>query len=114
MRIVFVVLLFAGSSLFAADPPAFEKDVLPILEAKCAKCHGARQRSGRLDIRTKDDMLKGGGSGPAFVSGDSAKSLMVDMMFYNEMPPKREKNKVTKDELEVIKKWIDAGAPVKK
>lgn len=110
-------LVVAFSILFAtsvfAEPPDFRSQILPVLEAKCTKCHGARQKGGRLDVRTKEALLAGGASGPAIVPGKSDKSLMVDLMFYNEMPPRREKNKVTKDELELIKAWIDAGAPGK-
>ncbi len=91
--------------------PDFQKDVLPILEAKCNRCHGARKRDGRLDLRTPEAMLKGGISGPAFVPGDAGKSMMIEMIWYNEMPPRREKNRVTDKELELLKSWVNAVAP---
>jgi hypothetical protein len=33
--------------------PDFQKDVLPIFEEKCLRCHGAKRRGGKLDMRTK-------------------------------------------------------------
>ncbi|MCC7419262.1 MAG: hypothetical protein IT428_03160 [Planctomycetaceae bacterium] len=93
----------------AADP-TFEKDVLPILEAKCNRCHGGRSRGGQLDLRTLDALMKGGVTGPAIKKGDAKKSLMIELMHYNEMPPKKEKLRVTKEELDLMRKWIDTGA----
>jgi len=109
---VVLLVLFAAPAL-AADPPDFHKQILPLLQNKCTKCHGERQRAGKLDMRTKEAMLIGGTSGPALVPGKSDKSMIVELVFYNEMPPKREKNRMTMDELNLLKTWIDAGAPVK-
>jgi mono/diheme cytochrome c family protein len=89
----------------------FARDVLPMLEAKCNRCHGARQRKGGVDLRNREAMLKGGVSGPALVPGDSGKSLIVELIHFNEMPPKKNKNRVTPEELKQLKAWIDAGAP---
>lgn len=113
-QLVVVLLLLSAASAFAAEVPDFEKEVLPLLKAKCTKCHGDRSTGGRLDIRTKEAMLKGGASGPAIVPGKAEKSLLVELVFYNEMPPKREKNRMTQEELQLLKAWIDGGAPVKK
>jgi len=88
----------------------FARDVLPMLEAKCNRCHGARQRKGGVDLRTREAMLKGGVSGPALVPGDSGKSLIVELVHFNEMPPKKNKTRVTPEELKQLKAWIDAGA----
>lgn len=90
--------------------PGFEKDVLPILETKCNRCHGGKSRGGQLDLRTLDALMKGGVTGPAIKRGDSKKSLMIEMMHYNEMPPKKEKQRVTKEELDLMRKWVDGGA----
>src|SRR3989442_2152113 len=64
-------------------PPAasrtvdFAKDIQPIFETTCWKCHGpAKQESGlRLDQRAS--ALQGGEHGPAIVPGTSADSLLV-------------------------------------
>src|SRR5271166_5393292 len=89
----------------------FARDVLPMLEAKCNRCHGGRQRKGGVDLRSREAMLKGGVSGPALVPGDSEKSLIVELAHFNEMPPKKNRSRVTPEELKLLKAWIDAGAP---
>ncbi|MDB5339873.1 MAG: Ankyrin [Planctomycetaceae bacterium] len=88
--------------------PDFTKHVLPIFEAKCNRCHGAQRRGGKLDMRSVDSLLAGGVSGPAFKPGNSKKSLLIELIHYNEMPPKKESPRVTKEELELLRKWIDA------
>ena len=93
------------------EPIDFEKSVLPILEAKCNRCHGEKSRKGKLDMRTPELMLKGGNTGPAFVPGNSQKSLMIELMHYQEMPPKKVEPRVTAAEFDLLKAWIDALEP---
>lgn len=99
-------------------PPAskkaveFAKDIQPLFKDKCYKCHGpARQESGlRLDRR--DDALNGGDSGPAFVSGKSAESRLIKYVAGVDpdvvMPP--EGDKLSDDEIGLLRAWIDQGA----
>jgi hypothetical protein len=94
----------------AAGPPRFERDVLPLLTAKCLKCHGADRPKARLDLRTRAGMLKGGESGPALVPGNSGKSLVFDMVHKGDMPPGG-KAGLTAEEVAVVKAWIEGGAP---
>ena len=57
----------AAAEHSAALPALTEKDVVPIFQMRCAKCHGKRLREGDLDLRTLASRLKGGRSGPAIV-----------------------------------------------
>lgn len=107
--------LFGGlvaGNLPAADKPDavpdFERDVLPIFEAKCLRCHGAKKRDAKLDMRTMDALLKGGVTSPAIRPGNAQKSLLIELLHYNEMPPKKETPRVTKEELALLRKWINA------
>ena len=45
-------------SLYPATVPSFDKDVQPILQAKCVMCHGATPQ-GKLDLRTGSRCLEG-------------------------------------------------------
>jgi hypothetical protein len=94
-----------------ATAPDFQREVLPIFEAKCLRCHGVKRRDGKLDMRTLEALLAGGVSGPALKPGNAQKSLLIELLHYNEMPPKKESPRVTKEELELLKKWI-AALPV--
>src|SRR5207253_9520879 len=93
-----------------AGTPQFEKDVLPLLTARCLKCHGATRPKAGLDLRTRAGMLKGGESGPALVPGQSARSLVFEMIHKGEMPRDKD-GKLTAREIALLKAWIDGGAP---
>jgi Planctomycete cytochrome C len=120
--VLLIVLVFAWLTAPCAEPepppkPAeidFRRDVAPILEAKCNRCHGARQRGGKLDLRTREAMLKGGNTGAAIEPGNPDKSLLVELIHFNEMPPKKSGPRVTAEELKLLKDWIKAGALVQK
>lgn len=88
--------------------PDFQRDVLPIFEAKCLRCHGEKKKDAKLDMRTLDALLKGGVTSPAIKPGNAQKSLLIELLHYNEMPPKKETPRVTKEELELLRKWINA------
>jgi hypothetical protein len=93
-----------------SKPPlvTFEKQVLPILQTKCAGCHGSPRRSGGLDVRTVASLKKGGGSGPAVTAGDPDKSPLWDEVSSNRMPPNKN-NKLTAAEKQTIRDWIAGG-----
>jgi len=120
MRVTLLLFLAGAGYLCLAAraaepaPPAvdFKREVLPILEAKCISCHGAKKQ-GKLDLRTRDAMLKGGNTGPALEPGKPDKSLLIELIHFNEMPPKKSKPRVTADELKLLKAWIETGAPEK-
>ncbi len=93
-----------------------QHDVVPILLLRCTVCHGRSRQEGGLDLRTKESMLRGGKSGPAIVLGRPSESLLVKRVQSGDMPPRRQMVSVSvkpmaPNELEVIEKWIAAGAP---
>ena len=97
---------------------AFEKDIKPILEKSCVKCHSGEKPKSKYRMDTLSNVIKGGESGDAaIVPGNSAKSPMVayvsDLVEDMEMPPteKREKYpQLTKEQIGLIRAWIDQGA----
>src|SRR5260370_13366838 len=93
--------------------PVFEKDVLPILTANCLKCHGSETRKSGLDLRSPASMLKGGAGGPVLVKGKADKSPMYELTANKTMPPEKAP-KLTDAQLEIIRHWIEAGAPTEK
>ena len=126
-------LLFSILSATAADvdvsklPPVstkkdvtFEKDIKPIFEKSCFKCHGGdvEKPKGKLKLDTIANALKGGENGPNIIAGSSAKSTLVHAIAGigeedTEMPPKGNKAKIaplTKDEIGLVRAWIDQGA----
>jgi hypothetical protein len=96
------------------EPVDFVRDVEPLLEGRCAKCHATDKPKGKFSLRTRDDALKSGESGPNIIAGDSAKSKLIhyvggiveDMV----MPPKGQGEPLTRDEVARLRAWIDQGA----
>ncbi len=90
----------------------FKKHVRPVLVQQCLKCHGGATTESELDITDRDRLLKGGLSGPAFVSGDAKKSLLVKLLQHEKKPfMPFEGNKLPAETLGHIAAWIDNGAP---
>jgi len=96
---------------FARGEATFRADIYPVLKAKCLRCHNSRKKDGALDMSSLKAMLNGGNSGPPIIPGNAKKSLMVDIIFFGEMPPKKVQPRMTNEELKLLEAWIDAGAP---
>jgi hypothetical protein len=106
------------------EPPAaaeaerlFAERVLPLLKEKCFVCHGNDDKKlrGKLDLRTRAGMLKGGESGqPALVPGQPEKSPLYVSVTRRDgdlaMPPK-ENDRLSAEQVEWIRRWIAADAP---
>jgi nitrate/TMAO reductase-like tetraheme cytochrome c subunit len=85
--------------------PTFESFVGPLFESKCTVCHSGSSAQKGLDLSSYAGVMEGGESGPAIVSGDSAGSLLVQVQSDQHFAT------FSEDELEVIKNWINNGAP---
>jgi hypothetical protein len=101
--------MFFFSAAGAAQDLSFEKAVLPIFQAKCLNCHGEKRQKAGLDLRTKSAILKGGESGASLKPGSLKGSILWDKIHTDEMPEGKEK--LTAKEKDVIRRWIEAGAP---
>lgn len=101
-----------GSALNAAEKAEkkgvaeFEKDVLPILQARCASCHGGPRPKGGLNLSSAASLLAGGESGPAIRIGAAEFSLLYEKVSSNQMPPKKP---LTPAEKGVLRNWINDG-----
>ena len=107
----FLSLLTLGIPLRAADAPSFAKDVAPIFAANCAGCHAGNVAMGTLNLDTFAGLQKGGHSGPVIVPGKSGESLLYLRITGAVAPAMPLSGKKLADgEIEIIGKWIDAGA----
>ncbi|MCB9914140.1 MAG: PSD1 domain-containing protein [Planctomycetes bacterium] len=92
----------------------FEREVKPLLEAKCFACHGphAERLRGGLMMSSHEALVKGGSSGPALVPGEPGKSLLVELVREEDrdyrMPPDEA---LAPAEIELLERWITLGAP---
>jgi mono/diheme cytochrome c family protein len=106
-------------------PPALDKtgvtyatDIKPIFGKSCIGCHGAEKHKGRLRLDDLQNVLKGGEDGKVVLPGNSGESKIVhniahagDPDLY--MPPPKNKDNIqplTKEQIGLIRAWIDQGA----
>ena len=107
-------LCWSSCTTRAADPPAvkpklvFEDHVLPILKARCIKCHAGAEPSAGLKLTTRGDLLRGGSSGPAIRIAAAESSLIWEKLTSNEMP--KGGPPLSAEDKGVIRAWINDGA----
>ncbi len=98
----------------AKKPVDFDRDVKPILEGRCFRCHGPERPKSGLRLDTRETAIKGGDNGVDIVPGQSAQSPLIyyvarvveDM----EMPPPGKGDPLTAEEVGLLRAWIDQGA----
>ena len=98
----------------ASDPAAiefFEKQVRPLLVARCHECHGTEDPKGSLRLDSRAGVWPGGDTGRAVVPGKPEESLLVDAIRYGDtyqMPPK---SQLPAEEIATLVDWVRRGAP---
>jgi hypothetical protein len=91
----------------------FVKDIQPILQAACLKCHGPEKQKGELRLDSKAAAFKGGKDGQVIVPGQSDKSDLYKRVSLpagsdDIMPSKGDP--LTKVQTDLIRDWINQGA----
>jgi mono/diheme cytochrome c family protein len=107
-----VTLARSPAQAAAAQPIDFVRDIQPIFEASCYKCHGATKSRGQLRLDSRAAAMRGGESGAVIVAGDSERSLLVRRILGldgdDRMP--KEGDPLTAAQVAAIRAWIDQGA----
>ena len=98
------------------DTVSFAKQILPIFQKRCAKCHGAEDENGEvrtevsLSLLEYERVMVGSEFGTVIEAGDPDGSFLVDMITAGDMPPEGEGDKVPGEEIALIRTWIAQGA----
>jgi hypothetical protein len=125
--IIAALALTGSTSLRAEDvdisklPPAAKKpdvtyarDIKPVLEKSCFKCHGEEKQKAKLRVDSIDAIKKGSENGPVIVVGKSEKSSLVHtvagLIEDMQMPPEGKADPLTKEQIGLLRAWIDQGA----
>jgi cytochrome c553 len=103
----------------SALPPAagravdFSRDIRPILQTACVRCHARGKDRGGFSIETRERMLKGGDSGAAVVPGQSADSYLIALVsgLEPEMVMPQKGSRLTAGQIGLLRAWIDQGLP---
>ena len=90
------------------DKIDFAHEVVPILRAKCAKCHTNGTYKGGMSLDTREAMLKS----KSVVPGKAAVSELIKRVTHADadlrMPPKSDP--LPAKDVATLKKWLDEGA----
>lgn len=101
-----------GSKAAAAGNPMFAGSVRPIFAARCYGCHGSDVQQNGLRLDSLASVLKGSQSGPIIVPGHSDQSRLMRRLLAEEKPQMPYGGPpLSSDQIGMIRKWIDAGAP---
>jgi hypothetical protein len=104
-------VLLASTAVFA-QPPDWARDVRPVLARQCFRCHGADPETRMADLRLdqRDALLA---SGVIDLEHPEA-SILLERIHDHEdpMPPTSEDSPLSPAELDVLRAWVDAGAPI--
>ena len=94
----------------------FQRDVRPILSDACFQCHGpdAEQRESDLRLDTREGAFADLSGQQSIVPGDRLQSELYVRITHSDpdqrMPPVDTNRQLTSSEIELIGRWIDAGA----
>ncbi len=89
----------------------FESKIRPLLAAHCFKCHGDDDPKAGLRLNSRDNILRGGESGPAASPQHVEESLLVSAIRYDgelQMPPD---GKLADEEIALLTRWVELGLP---
>jgi len=118
----------ADSTLAVAQGPVtdevakvrYARDIKPILAANCFSCHGADEEHREADLRldTFKNATARRDSGTAIVPGAAEKSeVMARILSHDDdlrMPPADSGKKISAEEVEILRRWIQQGAAYEK
>ncbi len=105
-----------AASAVAADPIDFNRDIRPILSDNCFQCHGPDQkaRQSKLRLDTREGLFRKQGDNRVIVPGNPTASELVRRVTATladeRMPPPDSNRKLTKQQIEQLRKWVASGA----
>src|SRR4051812_44737590 len=124
-RIIHLLSLIAGTALCVStarasattQPVSFNRDIRPFLSDTCFKCHGqdANARKAKLRLDSFEGATAKRDEGPgAIVPGKLADSEAWQRVISDDpeekMPPPKSGLSLTKEQIELFKRWIEQGA----
>jgi hypothetical protein len=120
---VFVTAVLADDAALKLPPAStktgvtYATDIKPIFDVACLKCHDSTKpkQAAKLSLDTLAGALKGSRDGKVIVAGDSGKSdLVLSVAHIGDpdtfMPKGKGAQKLTDDQIGLIRAWIDQGA----
>ncbi|MEM8734635.1 MAG: DUF1553 domain-containing protein [Planctomycetota bacterium] len=114
-----IVAIYLSCNLMSASADEelqFNRDIRPILADHCFSCHGLDEASREADLRLdqRDAAVESG----AIVPQASGESEMIARILSDDadtlMPPPEFKKPLSREEIELLRRWVDEGATYQK
>jgi hypothetical protein len=119
-------LVFCAVLISASVKPApsnggavidFSRDIQPILSDNCYHCHGPdeKERKAKLRLDTKEGAFRQFDGVAVISAGKSAQSELVRRITTKDMndvmPPLKSNRNLTAQQIDLLRRWVDQGAP---
>ena len=112
MLLMFLASLTAASAASKDEGTKLAGHVREIFEVKCIDCHGPELPRPKGKFGYVLDLKRVASNPDYIVPGHPEKSDLYDMVFKEDMPGEDANvPPLTKDEKEIVKRWIELGAP---
>lgn len=92
--------------------PSFTDEIAPIVQNNCVNCHGGANPRARLDLSSFAAWKRGGANGPIIVAGNANRSPLALRLIHPDQRRRMPQNgqPLPQAEIDLIAKWINAGA----
>ena len=106
LRINFYIatIILAQSSL---SGDVWDKDIAPMFQSNCVKCHGGAKKKGGLDLRSYESLIEGAESGPVIVYGSAEESELFKIVLKGSDPHMPPKGQLNEKNIKDLRSWID-------
>src|SRR4051812_1721957 len=101
----------------SAGPIRFNRDIRPILSDNCFACHGpdSAKRKAGLRLDREEGLFGKAENGVPIVKGKPQESAAYERITSDDpdeqMPPSASHKKLTPEQKDLIRRWIEQGAP---
>ena len=113
------LLLSAQQPAAKSAPADFQRVIRPILSDNCFHCHGPDKNTRMADLRldTREGVFTARENGTPIVPGNPQASLLYQRITEEDsarrMPPESSRKMLTPEQKDILKRWIEQGAPWK-
>ncbi|MDF1858966.1 MAG: DUF1553 domain-containing protein [Verrucomicrobiales bacterium] len=94
-------------SVLGHSSPGFEKEIAPLLEAKCLSCHHSGEAKGDFVLSTREEAFQLAGG---IVPGEAEESLLFQVVSGADPEMPKKGKPLTEKQVALLRDWIDTGA----
>ena len=104
-----IALLLALAAAARAAPDV--SGAMRVLRANCLSCHSQSKHKGGLSLHSREALLAGGESGPAFLEARPDASPLLALLAPDADPHMPPRKQLGAAEISLLSAWLRAGAP---